>query len=75
MTRPCMGGFCQRRSACPHYDAPTNRVNPAERLCDAGADGVVDGWPVRVHRQVGEWERPIEPSHQQPAEPFDGIAA
>ena len=56
-TRPCMGGFCGKRSSCPHYDSPTNRVNPAERLCDPDADGVIDGMPLRAHRPLTDWQR------------------
>lgn len=75
MTRPCMGGFCARRSACPHHSEPTNRVNPAERLCDPGHDGWIDGEPMRVHREAGSWERPMVPTLLRAAEPFDGLAA
>ncbi len=72
---PCMGGFCQRRSSCPHYADPVNRSRPAERLCDPGRDGWVDGQPIRIHRPAGTWERASLPSMLQPAEPFDGLAA
>ena len=39
----CMGGWCSKRSKCPHYhagqlDGATN--DPEQRLCLPGRDGV-----------------------------------
>lgn len=56
---PCMGGFCRARERCAHFHS-TSKVEPAERLCASGTDGVgrpgaqVDGgsgW-VRLQRVV-----------------------
>lgn len=30
---PCAGGWCLRRTGCEHYVNPTDRTEPAERLC------------------------------------------
>lgn len=38
---PCMGGWCARREQCPNYRAGAEHGNPAERLCERGADGVI----------------------------------
>lgn len=51
MSAACMGGWCARRGACPLYRAAPPR-EPAERLCDPGADGFVDGLPLRMERFV-----------------------
>jgi hypothetical protein len=68
-----MGGFCGRRTNCAHHSSPTNRVEPAERLCDRGEDGFIDGHPIRIRRGVGEWER--EGAGQMaPAGPWDALA-
>jgi hypothetical protein len=75
-TRPCLGGWCARRDACAHHVSPTNRADPAERLCDRGNDGFIDGFPVRVNRSIGTWERRggfID--LLQPAGPFDWLLA
>jgi hypothetical protein len=46
MIEPCMGGFCGQRVGCPHYEVTgkARKVEPSERLCVKGADG------VRIHR-------------------------
>ncbi len=36
--KPCMGGFCPLRDKCLHHTEPTNRVEPAERLCEQGGE-------------------------------------
>jgi uncharacterized protein YndB with AHSA1/START domain len=72
MTQACMGGHCRLRDSCPHYLAAV-RWNPAERLCDKGADGqssvhvialetetparVVNGWLPPAPPGC-EWHRP-----------------
>lgn len=45
----CMGGWCQKRQQCPHYTEAA-RVNPEERLCLQGQDGVraIETSPFRV---------------------------
>lgn len=68
----CMGGWCRIRDACPRYHA-NSVVEPAERLCDAGKDGCLSGYPVIVRRPVGSWERPMVPSMLRPADPFDSL--
>jgi hypothetical protein len=35
-----MGGWCAKRSKCPHYHS-TSTVEPQERLCAPGLDGEV----------------------------------
>lgn len=35
-----MGGWCRIRERCRHYSEPASMRDPAERLCDRGADGV-----------------------------------
>lgn len=38
---PCMGGWCARREFCKHYRSPVRLVNPPQRLCVPGRDGVL----------------------------------
>ena len=42
MTAACMGGFCGKRVGCPHYEVTgrARHVEPSERMCVKGADGV-----------------------------------
>ncbi len=73
----CMGGWCHIRESCQRYGAQTG-FDPIERLCEPGLDGVVDGYPVRIHRLVGSWERPLLPSMLRPADfltPADAVPA
>lgn len=37
--KSCMGGFCHLRDKCPHH-TESDRVNPVERLCIRGSDGI-----------------------------------
>lgn len=41
MIAPCQGGWCQSRDKCQHYVNPNNRHNPADRLCEKGAETVM----------------------------------
>jgi hypothetical protein len=68
----CMGGWCARRDKCRQYHAVHAR-RVVERLCEAGADGVVEGYPVLVHRQVGTWERRTDPALLSRPGLFDGL--
>jgi hypothetical protein len=70
-----MGGWCDRRDTCLHHIAPTNRAKPAERLCDRGADGYIEGRPIRIFRPIGTWERKegFIDLLLQPAGPWDGL--
>ncbi len=38
MIKPCMGGWCHYRAKCLHHTSPTNKHEPAERLCDKGLE-------------------------------------
>lgn len=67
---PCMGGWCTQRDRCPNYHSES-RAQPAERLCEPGQDGIRDGYPVRIHRPAGQWER--LPSQVTPADPFQAL--
>lgn len=64
----CMGGWCSKREHCVHHHAADPAKEPSERLCVPGQDGVRDGFPIRIHRPAGTWER--LPSQQTPADPF-----
>lgn len=70
----CMGGWCTIREACPRYGAQTG-VDPVERLCEQNRDGTINGYPVRVVRPAGSWERRLVPSMLRPADPFDALRA
>jgi len=64
----CAGGWCTRRDHCANYHAADPAKEPSERLCVPGQDGVREGFPIRIHRAAGTWER--LPSQQTPADPF-----
>lgn len=53
---PCMGGFCSKRERCPHYLAASPKVEPVERLCERGHDGLDVGFPLILRRPAGSWE-------------------
>ncbi len=72
--RACMGGWCRIREGCPNYAYGEGRFIPAERICDRGSDGKVDGMPLARHRPAGKWERVVGP-YARRAGPFDGLAA
>lgn len=38
--KACMGGWCDLRGRCPHYTEADRGVNPVERLCMSGKDGI-----------------------------------
>lgn len=73
MIESCMGGWCRIRSRCPNHAAASPDAEPAERLCERGADGVAAELPVIVHRPVGTWERGAS-GLLAPASPFPGAA-
>ena len=58
----CMGGWCLKRETCAHYLAASPHQDPEERLCLPGRDGEREGYPVRIHRSSGTWERVGIPS-------------
>lgn len=39
---PCMGGWCRIRNRCRNYAAAAPGVEPAERLCVPGHDGILN---------------------------------
>ena len=45
----CMGGWCDRRETCAHFNAPPNGRPPVERLCAPGKD---EPYPFIVIREV-----------------------
>jgi hypothetical protein len=69
----CMGGWCELRDDCTRYHAKTG-ADPVERLCNPGRDGMIDGYPVRIVRPVGTWERRHEAAALlRAAQPFDAL--
>lgn len=58
---PCMGGWCARRSSCPHYLAES-RSEPDERLCIAGRDGELRDGIVRYGGIEVAFEPPSWPT-------------
>ena len=72
--KACMGGWCRIRESCEHY-ATGDRMDAAERLCDAGDDGRRGGEAIIIRRAAGTWERPFIPSMLRPADVFDGLTA
>ena len=55
MTTPCMGGWCSQRNACAHHVDPSQRKDPAERLCPPG-----DEQPVPMAGRVALEDRLAE---------------
>jgi hypothetical protein len=47
----CMGGWCRIRESCTRYHGRTG-IDPAERLCEQGADGVCLDYRVVLVRKV-----------------------
>jgi hypothetical protein len=72
--KACLGGFCQIRESCQHYNAEGwARVNAKDgRLCEPGQDG--EAVAIRRFRPIGSWER-TNPELMRPAGVFDGLAA
>ncbi len=55
----CMGGWCGVRQRCEHYLRPTTDwLQPHERLCLAGQDGVLKARVVPV-------PKPLDPEAQR----------
>lgn len=57
---PCLGGFCQRRNTCPHYNTPDRFSQPVERMCEPGRDGKLKPVPKYVpddRLQTEQWSR------------------
>ena len=53
----CMGGWCTKRSQCPHYTEAYRMADYEERLCLPGHDGIrlVDSTEFRkIHINVFE---------------------
>lgn len=63
--QPCLGGWCRIRDNCPHYHAAV-RLDPAERLCDRGSDGVSSVHAVHVPGKPLAWPHLLQ-SEEQPA--------
>ena len=70
----CLGGWCRLRVACSRYVADSD-LDPIERICEHGRDGVSSTYPVSFVRRVGSWERRMVPSMLRPADPFDMVGA
>lgn len=49
---PCMGGLCSRRDKCAHYGAPTERAEPAERLCQPGDEDLMFFLPYSTDGEI-----------------------
>lgn len=69
----CMGGWCELREDCSRYHAATD-VDPVDRLCEMGHDGIIDGYPVILLRPAGTWgRRHATVGMLRTAQPFDSL--
>lgn len=59
---PCMGGWCALREHCPHYHSAST-VEPFERLCNPGADGISR---VAIHAPQRPAAFPVPSQETQP---------
>ena len=74
MTQQCQGGWCRIRNACHHYTAPASADEPADRLCDPGHDGRIDGEPLRAIR-AGANRTSISDSSKPVSRPYAVLIA
>lgn len=72
--RSCMGGWCSIRDVCTHYGRPS-KLDPVERMCEPGRDGLSFDHPIVIRRAAGSWQHSAGIPLLRAAEPFDLLGA